>query len=306
MGVMPASWVSCSRSRTFRRRWSQALVDICDFSLREPGGRTTRSDRYRVNLFVHLTEHGTWNPETPLPPDALCDSAFTRTVLSAQGEVLDVAHSMSAAKPDPGLTPSPTPSGCGTGTAPSPAVTGPPAGTTSTTAWTGTSAAKPQSPTAACSAAGTTPGSTPTDGPSASTNTRNQSSGGPTAPPTRTNPNDHKLNSLHPKPTSAADTLANRRLQRRRHHAAAERAEPIHRNVVRGASRWLSWPGQSHLPGPRRVERSAAPATGHSPQRAAWSPQRCDEPSLGGTLPARAEMEAWIYGPRDAAGNTPG
>lgn len=71
---------------------AQALVDLCDFSLREPGGTTTRSDRYRVNLVVRLNEDGTWDPQAPLPPEAMCDSAFTRMVLSADGEVLDVGR----------------------------------------------------------------------------------------------------------------------------------------------------------------------------------------------------------------------
>ncbi|MFN0026556.1 MAG: DUF222 domain-containing protein [Acidimicrobiales bacterium] len=71
---------------------AQALVDLCDFSLREPRGTATRSDRYRVNLVVRVGQDGSWDPETPVPPEAMCDSAFTRTVLSAQGEVLDVGR----------------------------------------------------------------------------------------------------------------------------------------------------------------------------------------------------------------------
>ena len=72
---------------------AQALVDICDHSLRDRPGTTTRSDRYRVNLVVRLDKDGRSDPEQPIPPEAMCDSAFTRTVLSAKGEVLDVGRS---------------------------------------------------------------------------------------------------------------------------------------------------------------------------------------------------------------------
>ena len=71
---------------------AQALVDLAGQSLREKGGTVTRSDRYRVNLVVRLAEDGTWDPERPLPVEALCDSAFTRFVLGANGEILDVGR----------------------------------------------------------------------------------------------------------------------------------------------------------------------------------------------------------------------
>ncbi len=70
----------------------QALVDLAANALRREPGCRSRSDRHHVNLVLRLDPDGTFHPEAPLPVEALCDASFTRIVLGARSEILDIGQ----------------------------------------------------------------------------------------------------------------------------------------------------------------------------------------------------------------------
>ena len=71
---------------------AQTLADLAAGSLRHEPGSRSRSDRHHVSLVVRLDPDGTFYPETPLPAEAMCDASFTRIVLGAQSEILDIGR----------------------------------------------------------------------------------------------------------------------------------------------------------------------------------------------------------------------
>ena len=71
---------------------AQALADLAANALRREPGSWSRSDRYHVSLVLRLDADGSLHPETRVPAEALCDARFTRIVLGAQSEILDIGH----------------------------------------------------------------------------------------------------------------------------------------------------------------------------------------------------------------------
>ena len=71
---------------------AQTLADLAAGSLRREPGSRSRSDRHHVNLVLRLDPDGTFHPETPLPAEAMCDASFTRIVLGAESEILNIGQ----------------------------------------------------------------------------------------------------------------------------------------------------------------------------------------------------------------------
>ena len=71
---------------------AQTLADLAAGSLRREPGNRSRSDRHHVSLVLRLDPDGTFHPETPLPAEAMCDATFTRIVLGAESEILNIGQ----------------------------------------------------------------------------------------------------------------------------------------------------------------------------------------------------------------------
>ena len=71
---------------------AQTLADLAARSLRQEPGSRSRSDRHHVSLVLRLDPDGSFHPETPLPVEGLCDASFTRIVLGAESEILDIGR----------------------------------------------------------------------------------------------------------------------------------------------------------------------------------------------------------------------
>ncbi len=71
---------------------AQSLADLVANALRHEPSSRSRSDRHHVSLVLRLDPDGSFHPETPLPVEGLCDASFTRIVLGAQSEILDIGR----------------------------------------------------------------------------------------------------------------------------------------------------------------------------------------------------------------------
>ena len=71
---------------------AQALVDLAAGSLRREPSSRSRSDRHHVSLVIRFDPDGTFHRETPLPAEAMGDASFTRIVLGAPSEILDIGQ----------------------------------------------------------------------------------------------------------------------------------------------------------------------------------------------------------------------
>ncbi|MEZ5263527.1 MAG: HNH endonuclease signature motif containing protein [Acidimicrobiales bacterium] len=72
---------------------AQALVDLAAQALRDHPGNRSRNGRYRINLIVRPGADGTTiEPDRPFPPEAWCDAAWVRTVMGAEGDILDIGR----------------------------------------------------------------------------------------------------------------------------------------------------------------------------------------------------------------------
>ncbi len=71
---------------------AQTLADLAANALRHEPGDRSRSDRHHINLVLRLDPDGTFHPETSFPVEGLCDASFTRIVLGAQSEILDIGR----------------------------------------------------------------------------------------------------------------------------------------------------------------------------------------------------------------------
>ncbi|MFN0090515.1 MAG: HNH endonuclease signature motif containing protein [Acidimicrobiales bacterium] len=75
---------------------AQSLVDLVDAALRVPAGKATAPDRCHIALTVTLGAGGRLEPEGEFPEHYGCDASFSRLVLGADREPLDVGRAQRA------------------------------------------------------------------------------------------------------------------------------------------------------------------------------------------------------------------
>ncbi|MFN0090499.1 MAG: hypothetical protein ACKVWR_09580 [Acidimicrobiales bacterium] len=71
---------------------AEGLMDLVDGALRVPLGQASSPDRCHITLTVRLDGNGGLEPDGAFPEHYGCDASFTRLVLGAESEPLDIGR----------------------------------------------------------------------------------------------------------------------------------------------------------------------------------------------------------------------